>query len=123
MLMVRKRGTAAFMLPGGKPGAGEPAVEVLDREIQEELDCGLDRVGCRSLGTFRARAANEPGFTVEAELFAVSLRGEPKPSGEIDAMLWVDPDGELPSPMAHLAREHALPQARLLKANARSLKT
>jgi 8-oxo-dGTP diphosphatase len=121
MLMVRKRGTAAFMLPGGKPGAGEGAVEALEREVLEELDCGLDRAACRSLGVFRAPAANEPGFTVEGELFSVSLEGEPRPWGEIDEMLWVDPDGVLPDPIAQLARMHALPQARLLKANARSL--
>jgi 8-oxo-dGTP diphosphatase len=121
MLMVRKRGTAAFMLPGGKPDAGESAVEALEREVAEELDCDFDRARCRPLGTFQAPAANEPGFTVEAQLFAVTLNGEPRVWGEIDAMLWVDPDGELPSPIAHLARDHALPQARLLKANARSL--
>ena len=120
MLMVRKRGTAAFMLPGGKPGAGEAAIDALVREVGEELDCGIDRSVCRSLGVFRAPAANEPGFTVEAELFAVALVGDPRPWGEIDSMLWVDPDGELPNPMAHLAREHALPQARVLKANSRS---
>ena len=121
MLMVRKRDTAAFMLPGGKLGDGESAIEALEREVGEELDCRLHRAECRPLGIFRAPAANEPGFTVEAELFAVTLRGDPRPSGEIDVMLWVDPDGELPSPMAQLARMHALPQARLLKANARSL--
>ena len=120
LLMVRKHGTAAFMLPGGKPGAGEAALDALAREVGEELDCGIDRAASRSLGVFRAPAANEPGFTVEGELFSVSLEGEPRPWGEIDEMLWVDPDGSLPDPMAHLARTHALPQARLLKANARS---
>ncbi len=121
MLMVRKRETAAFMLPGGKPGDGEPPLEALEREIGEELDCGIDRAACRSLGIFRAPAANEPGFTVEAELFAVALEGVPRPWGEIEEIRWVDPDGELPDPMAQLAREHALPQARLLTAQAGSL--
>ena len=120
-LLVRKRGTAPFMLPGGKPGEGESALEALEREVREELDCGFDLSGCRALGTFRAPAANEPGFTVEGELFAVSLEGVPRPWGEIEELRWVDPDGELPDPMAELARQHALPQARLLKANARSL--
>ena len=120
ILLVRKRGTAAFMLPGGKPDPGESAIEALEREVGEELGCGLDHAKCRSLGTFRAPAANEPGFTVEADLFAVSLSGDPLPCGEIDQLLWIDPDGALPDPMAMLAREHALPQARMLKANARS---
>ena len=120
ILLVRKRGTAAFMLPGGKPDSAESALDALAREVGEELDCGLDHAACRPLGTFRAPAANEPGFTVEAELFAVSLNGDPRPFGEIDEMLWIDPEGEFARPMAQLARDHALPQARLLKAHARS---
>jgi 8-oxo-dGTP diphosphatase len=123
ILLVRKRGTAAFMLPGGKPGSGESALNALAREVSEELDCGLDRAACRSLGTFRAPAAHEPGFTVEAELFATRLEGDPRPWGEIDELRWIDPRIEPPFPMARLAREHALPQARLLKANARSTET
>jgi 8-oxo-dGTP diphosphatase len=120
ILLVRKRGTAAYMLPGGKPAPGELAVDALARELVEELGCALDREGCCSLGRFSAPAANEPGFTVEAELFAISLKGDPRPCGEIDEMLWSDPDGALPKPMARLAHDHALPQARLLKAHARS---
>jgi 8-oxo-dGTP diphosphatase len=120
-LLVRKRGTLAFMLPGGKLGAEESAFEALEREVREELDCGLDRAACRSLGLHRAPAAHEPGFTVEAELFAVSLDGDPRPSGEIDELLWIDPDAPLLYPLAQLAREHALPLARRLKAQARSL--
>ena len=81
MLMVRKRGTTAFMLPGGKPGSGESQLDALEREVGEELDCGLDRSTCRPLGTCRAPAAHEPGFTVEAQLFAVKLGGDPRPLG------------------------------------------
>jgi 8-oxo-dGTP diphosphatase len=115
-LLVRKRGTAAFMLPGGKPAAEESKLDALEREIREELGCGLDRVACRGLGIFRAQAANEPGFTVEAELFAALLVGDPRPSGEIDELIWIDPDGDVPYPLARLARHHALPLARKLKA-------
>lgn len=112
ILLVRKRGTAAFMLPGGKPGPGEAALEALEREVGEELDCGFDSAACQRLGTFQAPAANEPGFTVEAELFAVSLDGDPRPWGEIDEMRWIDPDGDLPMVLATLACVHALPIAR-----------
>jgi 8-oxo-dGTP diphosphatase len=119
-LLVRKRGTLAFMLPGGKLSGGESPLDALEREVGEELDCGLDRAACRSLGTYRAPAAHEPGFTVEAELFAVSLEGRPRPSGEIDELLWIDPEGQLSYPLAPLAREHALPLARRLKARSLS---
>ena len=39
VLLVRKRGTAAFMQPGGKRDAGESDVAALSREIVEELGC------------------------------------------------------------------------------------
>ena len=119
-LLVRKRGTAVFMLPGGKPTAAESALDALDREVREELGCGLDRAVCRTLGSYRAPAANEPGFTVEAELFAASLVGDPRPCGEIDELVWVDPEREVIYPLAQLAQKHALPLARALKSNGRN---
>lgn len=119
-LLVRKRGTAIFMLPGGKLDSGESGLDALVREVDEELGCGLDRAACKSLGTYRAPAANEPGFTVEAELFAAALTGDPRASGEIEEVVWIDPDAELPYPLAPLARRHALPLARELKSNGRN---
>jgi hypothetical protein len=43
VLLVRKRGTAAFMQPGGKRGAGESDVAALAREIDEDSDAGSPR--------------------------------------------------------------------------------
>jgi 8-oxo-dGTP diphosphatase len=120
ILLVRKRGTSVFMLPGGKPAFEEPALDALEREIREELGCGLDHAACRALGTFHAPAANEPGCTVEAELFASSLVGDPRPSGEVDEMVWIDPEREVPYPLAQMARQHALRLARALKSTART---
>ena len=118
-LLVRKRGITCCMLPGGKPD-GETARDGLAREIAEELGCRIDRANCRTLGTYRAPAANEPGFTVEAELFAAALLGQPAASGEIEELAWLDPDGEPPYPLAPLARRHALPLARELKSKGRN---
>jgi 8-oxo-dGTP pyrophosphatase MutT (NUDIX family) len=119
-LLVRKRGTSAFMQPGGKLDEGEAPIEALERELREELGCGLERESCRALGVFRAPAANERGFVVEAELFVASLVGDPRPLAEIDELVWIDPDQEVPYRLAPLTRQHALPLARELKSKARN---
>jgi 8-oxo-dGTP diphosphatase len=114
-LLVRKRGTLAFMLPGGKLMTGEAAAAALQREIEEELGCAVLPDALRELGTFQAPAANEPGCTVEARLFAVALDGEPRAQAEIEEVIWVDPDSLDGVTLAPLARLHALPFARSLK--------
>lgn len=115
MLVVRKRGTAAFMQPGGKPAEGETSLRALAREIEEELGCRLDRTSFRPLGRFSAPAANEPGWTVEAELFAAELPNEIRPSGEIEEAVWIDPESKDAMILAPLTRDYALPLARQLR--------
>ena len=112
VLLVRKRGTAVFMLPGGKPAESETALEALAREFVEEVGCAPELQSSRPLGTFRAPAANEEGFSVEAELFSARLRHATRPSGEIEELVWIDPDAAIPYALAALARDHALPLAR-----------
>jgi 8-oxo-dGTP diphosphatase len=114
-LLVRKRGTTAFMQPGGKPARDETRVGALKREIFEELGCALERGSCRALGRFTAPAANEPGWTVEAELFSARLLGEIRLDAEIEEAIWIDPDVEPQVQLAPLTRNHALPLARGLK--------
>lgn len=91
VLVVRKRGTLAFMQPGGKIEADEAPLGALIREVREELGTGLDPSSVRVLGRFTAAAANEPGHLVDAQLFLVSLDRDPEPAAEIDAMAWIDP--------------------------------
>lgn len=94
VLTVRKRGTAALMLPGGKHEQGEDPRDTAVREFEEELGIALDRERLDALGVFRAAAANEPGHAVEASVFehpylaaAVSARAR----AEIEHLEWVDP--------------------------------
>lgn len=117
-LLVRKRDTAAFMQPGGKLAEGETGVVALEREIVEELGCALDRSSCRALGSFSAPAANEPGWTVQAELFSAQLSGEIRPAAEIEEAIWIDPDIEATIDLAPLTLAYALPLARDLKRRA-----
>jgi 8-oxo-dGTP diphosphatase len=111
-LLVRKRGTSAFMQPGGKMLEGEPPLIALEREIREELGCGVDRGSARNLGTFSAPAANEPGSTVQAELFAVRLSGTVEAQAEIEEAIWVDPADLQGLVLAPLTENHAMPLAR-----------
>jgi 8-oxo-dGTP diphosphatase len=111
VLLVRKRGTSAFMQPGGKRDAGESDVAALVREIDEELGCRVAQDSARALGVFDAEAANEPGFRVHAAVYAVDVEGAIAPRAEIEQLVWVDP-GALPDlPLAPLTRDHVLPLA------------
>lgn len=112
VLLVRKRGTSAFMQPGGKRDAGESDVEALSREIVEELGCRVSEDSARPLGVFDCAAANEPGFQVRAAVYAVDVRGAIRPKGEIDQIVWVDPKALPALPFAPLTRDHVLPLAR-----------
>ena len=111
VLLVRKRGTKAFMQPGGKLDAGEDDITALSREISEELGCILDPESVLPLGAFDAIAANEPGFRVEANLYRVDVTGEISPSREIDEAIWDDPASPPDIHLAPLTRDHVLPLA------------
>ena len=112
VLLVRKRGTAAFMQPGGKRDAGESDVAALSREIVEELGCRVRDNSARRLGEFDCQAANEPGFLVRAAVYAVDVEGAIQPQAEIDEMIWVDPRALPDLHFAPLTRDHVLPLAR-----------
>ena len=111
VLLVRKRGTAAFMQPGGKRDPGEDDIAALSREILEELGCGVVGASVRPLGEFDAIAANEPGFRVQACLYGIDVTGDITPSREIDETIWVDPSAPPDIPLAPLTRDHVLPLA------------
>lgn len=111
VLLVRKRGTAAFMQPGGKREAGEDDLSALGRELREELGCLIDGANARYLGTFGAAAAHEPGESVEAAVYAVGFAGEISPRAEIEELLWVDPRAPGSAVLAPLTERHVLPLA------------
>jgi 8-oxo-dGTP diphosphatase len=111
VLLVRKRGTQAFMQPGGKRDAGESDVAALSREIVEELGCRVTANSARALGDFECVAANEPGFRVRAAVYAVDVEGAIAPKAEIEEMVWVDPRALPALDYAPLTRDHVLPLA------------
>lgn len=111
VLTVRKRGTGALMLPGGKHEPGENPRDTAVRELAEELGVALDADHLRQLGVFRAAAANEPGHVVEATVFEHPLPSDVEriaPLAEIEHLEWVDPRVSRPD-MAPLNTEFVFP--------------
>ena len=108
-LLVRKRGTRAFMQPGGKIEAHEQPVNALARELEEELALNIDPASASYLGHFSAPAVNEPGFEVQAELFLLHIQQSVSPAAEIEEVQWIDPRGDGGLELAPLTRDLILP--------------
>ena len=108
-LLVRKRGTQAFMQPGGKIEAHEQPLTALARELEEELALTIDLASAIDVGHFSAPAVNEPGFELLAQVFLLHIEHTVAPAAEIEEVQWIDPytDGGLL--LAPLTRDVILP--------------
>lgn len=109
ILVVRKRGTRFFMLPGGKTEPGETPLQALRRELHEELDLRMEESQLQSLGHFQARAANEPDHWVEADVFIGHLANDVKAQAEIEVLDWLELHAQQLEHVAPLLREQVLP--------------
>jgi len=109
VLTVRKRGTARFMLVGGKLEPGESARDAALRETREEV--GLEIGSATLLGEFLSEAANEPGHSLHSTVFWVESDAEPVAAGEIAEVRWT-PLEDHPDDLAPMLEHHVLPVLR-----------
>lgn len=92
ILVVRKRGTSRFMLPGGKIEPGESPDGCAIREAHEELGVALQASALVRLGEWTAPAANESGRTVHGHIYEHPWVAGVTACQEIDEVLWLSPD-------------------------------
>ena len=114
LLTVRKRGTAMFMHPGGKPEPGETAVQAAARELAEEVGIVLHPQELELMGVWIADAANEAATDIEATVFIAPGTWQASPAAEIAEIRWLDitgpaEDQDFPQDLAPLLTDHILP--------------
>lgn len=108
-LLVRKRGTTAFMQPGGKIDGDETPFDALRRELFEELALNIRPEEAEYIGCFSAPAANEPDSFVTAEIFCLQLDADVEAQAEIEEILWLYPGSQHRIVLAPLTRDKVLP--------------
>lgn len=100
------------MQPGGKPEAGETALQTIIREIREELGLSFTADELRYDGEWIGPAANEADTMIRASLYSAAFDGELAPLAELEELLWIDPQVALErDDLAPLLRDRVLPLA------------
>lgn len=113
MLVVRKRKSAFFMLPGGKLEKDENLMDTLIRELNEELGLVFSDRDFTFLGTHVTEAANEQNTLVEGNIFLLNSRIEftlIKSQAEIEEVSAISKTSYTSYKLAHLLKEFALPR-------------
>lgn len=105
LVVSKKAAPDMFYLPGGKPDAGEEALETLLRELHEEL--GVKPMNTRFLAEVKAVAALE-NVPMRMTVFEAHISQVPRPAAELAHLRWTS-GREQDLVLAPAVRDHVLP--------------
>ena len=90
ILCARPRGKDVFYVPGGKREGAESDLQVLLREIAEELTVALRPDTVRHVGTYQAEQPDGrlDSVVVRMSCYTGDYSGRLAPSSEIDELAW-----------------------------------
>lgn len=112
MLVVRKKHSKFYMLPGGKIEGDEKLIDTLIRELNEELDLKFYSTDFIFLGKHETDAVNEKDTIVEGNIFLLKSTLDKLPAhfSEIEEACWITKNNYSDYVLAHLLKEFALPR-------------
>lgn len=112
LLMVRKKGSKYFQLPGGKIAAGESDSEALVRELREELQFDAAPATLQFIGRHVTQAVNERDTLVEGYIYLIKLamKFDFPPQAELEEVQWINKANWQDYRLAHLAEEFVIPK-------------
>ncbi len=113
VLLVRKRGTDRFVLPGGAIRRGESTSLSVVHDVADALGVPVVSYDFDLLGIFTAASVAHPETLIEATVYAGALdEADPwMPLGNLDALRW-EPLTAQSDDLSPLVRHHVLPALR-----------
>jgi 8-oxo-dGTP diphosphatase len=105
-----------FSLPGGGVEVGERMAAALARELMEEIGVDAEIIAFnRHVEAIIAEGDRIRAHFVIASFVARWTSGEPRLSDEVDAVEWIDPGADLPSPTTPELAEVLARAARIVR--------
>lgn len=111
LLVVRKKNSKFFMLPGGKVDDNENFANTLIRELKEELNLTFDVNDFSYLGQHETQAVNESNTIVQGNIYLLlrPLLQLPTANAELEEVRFLAKNEYINYQLAHLLKEFALP--------------